>query len=146
MKKRNHEIFGVFQNLETRFKNISPRKKKKFLGEIFLREISFQILEKIQDFIFVIFIFPWVLTEIFFLLEKISTRFGLQFGISSFPCLKNTFFLQISFINSLEISTITIGSRVRNPLLRAASSPIVKPSNFLPFNSMYLFKRFVFSS
>ena len=120
-------------------------KKKKFLGEIFLREISFQILEKIQDFIFIIFIFPWVLAEIFFLLEKISTRFGLQFGISSFPCLKNTFFLQISFINSLEISTITIGSRVRNPLLRAASSPIVKPS-ILPFDSMYLFKRLVFSS
>ena len=48
MKKRNHEIFGVFQNLETRFKNISLPKKKNFSLEIFLREISFQILEKIS--------------------------------------------------------------------------------------------------
>ena len=38
MKKRNHEIFGGFQNLETRFKNISLPKKKNFFGNIFERD------------------------------------------------------------------------------------------------------------
>ena len=70
--------------------------------------------------------------------------YNLEFHL--FPVSKTLFFLQISFMTSLEISTITIGSKVCNPLLRAESSPKVKPSIFLPFISVYPLKRFVFSS
>ena len=121
-------------------------KKKKFLGEIFLREISFQILEKNTRFHFRHFHFPLGFDRNLFPPGKDFDKIWFTIWNFIFSLFKKHFFLQISFINSLEISTITIGSRVRNPLLRAASSPIVKPSNFLPFNSMYLFKRFVFSS
>ena len=120
-------------------------KKKKFLGEIFLREISFQILEKIQDFIFRHFHFPLGFDRNLFPPGKDFDKIWFTIWNFIFSLFKKHFFLQISFINSLEISTITIGSRVRNPLLRAESSPIVMPS-ILPFDSMYLFKRLVFSS
>ena len=126
-------------------KYISFQKFFFFLKIYFERKFS-PDFGKPQKFHDLVFCFLLGLGRNLFLLKKISTRFGLQFGISSFPCFKNTFFLQIIFINSLEISTITIGSKVCNLLLRAVSSPVVKPSIFLPFNSMYSLKRFIFSS
>ena len=49
-KKRNHEIFGVFQNLEKIFsQNIFSRKKKIFEMKYILR-ISSQILENPKNF------------------------------------------------------------------------------------------------
>ena len=61
--------FLGFSKIWRRFlENNFLQKKKKILGEIFLREISFQILEKIQDFIF---IFPCVLAGCFFIFSKV---------------------------------------------------------------------------
>ena len=120
-------------------------KKKKILGEIFLREIFFPDFGENTRFHFRHFHFPLSLGRNLFPPGKDFDKIWFTIWNFIFSLFKKHFFLQISFINSLEISTITIGSRVRNPLLRAASSPIVKPS-ILPFDSMYLFKRLVFSS
>ena len=55
MKKRNHEIFGVFQNLEKIFsQNIFSRKKKIFEMKYILR-ISSQILENPKNFMILFF-------------------------------------------------------------------------------------------
>ena len=55
MKKRNHEIFGVFQNLEKKFsKYISREKKKNFEVKYILRISSpdFGKPQKFHDFVF----------------------------------------------------------------------------------------------
>ena len=145
MKKQNHEIFGVFQNLETRFKNISLQKKKKISWRNIFERDFFPDFGENTRFHFRHFHFPLGFDRNLFPPGKDFGKIWFTIWNFIFSLFKKHFFLQISFINSLEISTITIGSRVLNPLLRAASSPIVKPS-ILPFDSMYLFKRLVFSS
>ena len=55
MKKRNHEIFGVFQNLEKIFsQNIFSRKKKIFEMKYILRTFipDFGKPQKFHDFVF----------------------------------------------------------------------------------------------
>ena len=147
MKKRNHEIFWGF-----------PKSGMKILSKLFFKffffffekkyilEISSPDFGNPKNFMIFVFSSPEFGQKSFPAWKRFRQDLVLQFGISSFPCFKNTFFLQISFMTSLEISTITIGSKVCNPLLRAESSPKVKPSIFLPFISVYPLKRFVFSS
>ena len=145
MKKRNHEIFGVFKIWDEISFQIIFQIFFFFLEKIYFRDFisRFWKPQKFHDFVFSS---PEFGQKSFPAWKRFRQDLVYNLEFHLFPVSKTLFFLQISFMTSLEISTITIGSKVCNPLLRAESSPKVKPSIFLPFISVYPLKRFVFSS
>ena len=74
MKKQNHEIFGVFQNLEMKILKIYFISKFFFFLKIYLERKIYPDFGKTKNFM-ILFFHPLSLGRNLFRREKISTRF-----------------------------------------------------------------------
>ena len=113
MKKQNHEIFGVW---DENSQNIFHFKIFFFFEKYIWRKKSIPILENPKNFM-ILFFHPLNLGRNLFQpgkdFDKISFH-SISFSNFKISMFKKHFFLQISFITSLETSKINVGSNLFN--------------------------------